>query len=1214
MERGKPRPRRPDMALYVPKARRERPTNENSGLETPSEQTSDSSGKACRPVNNEKRMDIKHTSLKSRQGDIKGISPVLLKPADDHGRLSESVGSAKPSNRIPDHIMVETAECDSVLEAKSTKINEEKKVLVMCSDTIVEPTQHDNSSIVAELSYVSMKTEQVPVQFSPHLHNSQKWSAERQGEKARPRKEKHVKKQSCTRIPQVFDTTCSGLNQKEHMSSANIARYGNCKRRVKVSESVPLCDRFLDSSQHGSFEEVSQNETCAAEKQDDLACNILSSEIVSVVDNVTKRITEIPKMCSDDKDKINNAYLYEKERDSVIQQGLLHGDVSEQISPDKMSISCSNTTIMNADEGNWQFVRENSDVCESTKFPAPCHTTHEPQMMTGTLGLSMDRSEGSCNREMEVEDNYNLTKSICSAEACAEIVSDGPSARLYIDIGTSHDAKAKITQGAFTGTNPNITSIGALCDSKFNSLETSSLTASSNEVILENFCTTKISNTQYVEEPLLTVSCRSDHVEKCIVTDSGITDHEEKLCVTDSNISDSLGIPSVTEPGNSDSMVGTFVTEHNNSDNLERPTLTEPSNCDNLERTAVTEPSNVDNLGRPCVTESSNSDNLELPYVTETSNDDNLERPCVTETSIGDTLERPCVTETSISDNLELPYVTETSNDNNLERPCVTETSIIDTLERPCVTETSSGDNLERPCVTENSISDNLERPCVTETSISDNLERPCVTETSIIDTLERPCVTETSIIDTLERPCVTETSIIDTLERPCVTETSIGDNLERPCVTETSIGDNLERPCVTETSIGDTLERPCVTETSSGDNLERPCITETSSGDNLEKPCVTELSSGDNLERPCVTELSSGDNLERPCVTELSSGDNLEKPCVTELSSGDNLERPCVTELSSGDNLEKPCVTELSSGDNLERPCVTELSSGDNLERPCVTELSSGDNLERPCVVEPSSGDNLERPCVVKPSDANILIKAFVTKSSSINTVEKSFVASSKETVTNVTSAGLSEASDANESWDSLFNDDGECVDPHLVEQLASSCKAEDNLQDPRFNYYKYDFEESSMDDPELSHVIEIYDFPAAFKTEDLILAFANYQKKGFDIKWVDDTHALGVFSSPITAADALSSKNPLVKVRPLSQASKASKLKARAVADDLQPTKERPQTSAILARRLVINALGVRNPQSRADRDAERKKLKEAKERRKLEAKQREDAWEGR
>eukprot|EP00079_Xenopus_tropicalis_P028039 XP_012822599.1 PREDICTED: coiled-coil domain-containing protein R3HCC1L-like [Xenopus tropicalis] len=130
------------------------------------------------------------------------------------------------------------------------------------------------------------------------------------------------------------------------------------------------------------------------------------------------------------------------------------------------------------------------------------------------------------------------------------------------------------------------------------------------------------------------------------------------------------------------------------------------------------------------------------------------------------------------------------------------------------------------------------------------------------------------------------------------------------------------------------------------------------------------------------------------------------------------------------------------------------------------------------------------------------------------------------------------------------------------------------------------------------------------------LIFVFVNFcnRKKGFDIKWVDDTHALGLFASPITARDALSSKNPMVKVRPLSQATRASKAKARACSEFLQPAKERPETSAVLARRLVISALGVRSTQTKAEREAERKKLKEAKERRHLEAKQREDAWEGR
>ncbi|XP_040217211.1 coiled-coil domain-containing protein R3HCC1L [Rana temporaria] len=203
--------------------------------------------------------------------------------------------------------------------------------------------------------------------------------------------------------------------------------------------------------------------------------------------------------------------------------------------------------------------------------------------------------------------------------------------------------------------------------------------------------------------------------------------------------------------------------------------------------------------------------------------------------------------------------------------------------------------------------------------------------------------------------------------------------------------------------------------------------------------------------------------------------------------------------------------------------------------------------------------------------------------------------------------------ANEEEESWDSLFNDEGEIVDPQLVEELTARGESQQSREESPYNYYHYEPQEEVMDDPELSHVIEIYDFPAEFKTEDLLRAFATYQKKGFDVKWVDDTHALGVFASHIPARDALSSKNPLLKVRPISQATKASRAKARACADFLQPAKDRPETSAVLARRLVISALGVRSTQSRAEREAERKKLQEAKARRHLETKQREDAWEG-
>ncbi|MGH0184893.1 UNVERIFIED_CONTAM: hypothetical protein FKN15_016480 [Acipenser sinensis] len=200
-------------------------------------------------------------------------------------------------------------------------------------------------------------------------------------------------------------------------------------------------------------------------------------------------------------------------------------------------------------------------------------------------------------------------------------------------------------------------------------------------------------------------------------------------------------------------------------------------------------------------------------------------------------------------------------------------------------------------------------------------------------------------------------------------------------------------------------------------------------------------------------------------------------------------------------------------------------------------------------------------------------------------------------------------------DSWDALFNDEGDCLDPHLLEEISQNQgTVKKSIQEPRFDYYNWAVEsEVELREDELSHIVEIYEFPSEFKTEDLLRTFNSFQQKGFDIQWVDDTHALGLFSSPIAARDALRTKHPMLKVRPLSQASAATKAKARGCSDYLLPAKERPKTSAALARRLVIGALGVRSPQSREDRDAEKRKLQEAREQKRLAAKQREDAWEG-
>ncbi|XP_026992184.1 coiled-coil domain-containing protein R3HCC1L isoform X1 [Tachysurus fulvidraco] len=207
-------------------------------------------------------------------------------------------------------------------------------------------------------------------------------------------------------------------------------------------------------------------------------------------------------------------------------------------------------------------------------------------------------------------------------------------------------------------------------------------------------------------------------------------------------------------------------------------------------------------------------------------------------------------------------------------------------------------------------------------------------------------------------------------------------------------------------------------------------------------------------------------------------------------------------------------------------------------------------------------------------------------------------------------------EEQEEGDNWDSLFTDDGECLNPHLLEEISQKAGLDKtSVQEARFDYYNWTPEDDEVElrEDELSHIVEIYEFPSEFKTEDLVLAFSSYQQKGFDIQWIDDRHALGLFSSPIAARDALRTKHPMLKVRPLSKSSSATKAKARASSDYLLPAKERPQTSAALARRLVTSALGVKSKQSREDREAEKNQLRQAREQKRLAAKQRDDAWEG-
>lgn len=200
--------------------------------------------------------------------------------------------------------------------------------------------------------------------------------------------------------------------------------------------------------------------------------------------------------------------------------------------------------------------------------------------------------------------------------------------------------------------------------------------------------------------------------------------------------------------------------------------------------------------------------------------------------------------------------------------------------------------------------------------------------------------------------------------------------------------------------------------------------------------------------------------------------------------------------------------------------------------------------------------------------------------------------------------------------TWDMMFDDNGECLDPKLMEELTNSVGSV-TIEKPQSDYRSYqsrvELIMSGAADDEFSHVLEIYSFPAEFKTHDLCAVFSPYMKGGFEIKWVDDTHALGVFSSALVAAEVLATDHPFVKTRPLHEATPESRMKARRSAEFLQPYRARPETCAALARRLVTGALGVRLNTSREEREAERKLLREAREKKKLAARQRDEAWEG-
>jgi len=80
------------------------------------------------------------------------------------------------------------------------------------------------------------------------------------------------------------------------------------------------------------------------------------------------------------------------------------------------------------------------------------------------------------------------------------------------------------------------------------------------------------------------------------------------------------------------------------------------------------------------------------------------------------------------------------------------------------------------------------------------------------------------------------------------------------------------------------------------------------------------------------------------------------------------------------------------------------------------------------------------------------------------------------------------------------------------------------------------------------------------------------------------------------LLAAEVLSVHHPLLKVRPLSQATAESKSKAKKCPQTLRPYRPRPETCSAMAKRMVSSALGVKLVTSKEEREKEKNLLREA------------------
>ncbi|KAK9889215.1 hypothetical protein WA026_004493 [Henosepilachna vigintioctopunctata] len=190
--------------------------------------------------------------------------------------------------------------------------------------------------------------------------------------------------------------------------------------------------------------------------------------------------------------------------------------------------------------------------------------------------------------------------------------------------------------------------------------------------------------------------------------------------------------------------------------------------------------------------------------------------------------------------------------------------------------------------------------------------------------------------------------------------------------------------------------------------------------------------------------------------------------------------------------------------------------------------------------------------------------------------------------------------------SWEDLFDENGQ-LQEELLTEIVHKVGKDMTIVKATEDYTPYMQKQSE----DLEHVVEIYNFSPSLSTGDIIHAFNIFDSNSMYIVWVDDTHALLVLGSSSQAQRAIQMRNPLIKVRPMSQASPGAA--AMASQYDLKPAMKRPATNLQTARRLITNHLGTKSTLTKEQSAREREHLRKAREQRKITKQNEKDAWEG-